>query len=230
MKPFLALSLAALAACVLPALAAPVKPNHHKRMAGHKTMTGHRRRPAGAYVDINTAIMCSHQGDAKLVLIALRHGDSINQRGADGGTPLINAASQNWTQLTRLLIQMGANVAAEDPSGMNALDYASKPEEIAILLNAGAKGSKRDLDATADSLETDEVTSLKYVDGYVNNNSKATYDYVEVDVVFFDSAGDQIDSGVDNTQHLAAGGVWKFKVNSLRDGVTSYKIVKVSGA
>ncbi len=204
---------------VAPSLAAPAK--HHRK--------AHTLRSSPARIPLTEAITISRQGDASLVLAALKRGESVNERDSDGMTPLMCASLDQWPQLTRLLIHMGANVNAENKDGMNALDYAKNPEVVAILLNAGAKGAKNELVVNADSLETEDSLGTHYVDGYLDNNSKASYDYVEVDAVFFDSAGNQVDSGMDNTQHLAPGATWKFKINSFRDGITSYKIVKISG-
>jgi len=56
---------------------------------------------------------------------------------------------------------------------------------------------------------TDEFDTYS-VKGSVQNNGVSALDYVEVNVKFYDSSGAVIGEGLDNTQNLGPGQVWKF--------------------
>lgn len=50
------------------------------------------------------------------------------------------------------------------------------------------------------------------VEGIVENMTDEVKDYVQVQVRAYDADGNQLDSYLDNTTDLQAGGTWKFEV------------------
>ena len=51
-----------------------------------------------------------------------------------------------------------------------------------------------------------------YVEGIVENTTDSVKDYVQVQVRAYDADGNQLDSYLDNTTDLQAGGTWAFEV------------------
>lgn len=51
-----------------------------------------------------------------------------------------------------------------------------------------------------------------YVEGIVENTTDESKDYVQVQVRGYDADGNQLDSYMDNTSNLQAGGTWAFEV------------------
>lgn len=68
-------------------------------------------------------------------------GADVDQKGANGATPLIAAAITGANGLAATLLQMGAHSEAKDGSGKNALAYAleNNNEELVTLLVEHAK-------------------------------------------------------------------------------------------
>ncbi|MGI4788926.1 MAG: FxLYD domain-containing protein [Janthinobacterium lividum] len=205
----------------------------HKLPAHRSVLTAHKS------LGLKAAIMLSSQDDIKPVLEAIEHGANVNQKDSDRTTPLMWASMGNLPLITRLLLRKGANVAALNNDGLNALDYAEHPVEVSILLKAGAMGSKQELVVSQDILETGGTLNVKYLDGYINNASKALFHFVRVQAVFYNAQGAPVASGSALSAPLAAGKKWKFKIvpasitsESIVPAsteVVTYKIISVSG-
>lgn len=96
-------------------------------------------------------------GPEELALELLRRGANVNTHGgflacgvgADPGTPLHDAASNNLLRVARALLARGADVNARSWAGRTPLHEASTPEMIGLLLAAGA-----DLEARSESGRT----------------------------------------------------------------------------
>lgn len=58
--------------------------------------------------------------------------DLFNRPDADGKTPLMLAASQEWEDLAVVLIDGGAKPEARDKRGSSAADYAKTAEFISL--------------------------------------------------------------------------------------------------
>ena len=54
-----------------------------------------------------------------------------------------------------------------------------------------------------------------YVEGIIENTTDESKDYVQVQVRGYDADGNQLDSYMDNTSNLQAGGTWAFEVPNL---------------
>ncbi|KAI9150228.1 Ankyrin-1 [Paramyrothecium foliicola] len=73
--------------------------------------------------------------------IAARNSKVIDLRDGDGRTPLSYTAAKGHTEITRLLLDSGANVNSDSWSGKLPLHYAAEgghPATVSLLLNAGA--------------------------------------------------------------------------------------------
>ena len=70
------------------------------------------------------------------------------------------------------------------------------------------------------------------VKGTAQNNTDSELSYAEIEVVFLDSEGTQIEDGMDNVNELAAGRKWEFDCMFLGDDpsrVDSYEIEASTG-
>jgi hypothetical protein len=67
------------------------------------------------------------------------------------------------------------------------------------------------------------------VDGTIKNNGGKTYSYVQVTVNLYDSTGAEIGSTMANINNLESGGTWKFSAPVLVKGVSSYKVMEITG-
>ena len=78
--------------------------------------------------------------DIAQILIA--HGANVNVRASDGFTPLLNAGT---VELTRFLLEHGADPFAKTDQGETALDWAKKMnrKDQAALLEAAMAGKKQ---------------------------------------------------------------------------------------
>ena len=225
MKSLIVISLMCLA--VMPAAAAPVK---------HTKAVPPSSGKASAHATYKTLVEAVQAQDLSSVRFMLHHGADPNQSDNADKTALMYAAASGNLALAKTLLACGADVDRTDDSGQSTVDWATQPAMINLIrqhmpvpVYLPDPVPVAALSVDGDHLETESVLKTKYVEGYVSNNTAKTFDYVTIDAVFFDDAGIQLDAGTDITQHLAPGGVWKFKISTFRDGVTKYKIVKVKG-
>lgn len=50
-----------------------------------------------------------------------------------------------------------------------------------------------------------------YIEGIVTNNTDKEYSYVQIEFVCYDSAGNNLGTALDNTNHLLGNQTWKYK-------------------
>jgi len=82
--------------------------------------------------------------DLQVAEILVANGASVNAQAKDGFTPLLNAET---IELTRFLLEHGADPFAKDLNGETALDWARKmhqKDQAALLEAAMSKGRKQD--------------------------------------------------------------------------------------
>lgn len=61
-----------------------------------------------------------------------------------------------------------------------------------------------------------------YVVGQARNNGDSSMSYASVEVVFLDGGGNQLESGMDNINNLAAGRTWNFE--AIYPGMNSQRV------
>ena len=91
---------------------------------------------------VGQLITASGKGDQKEVKALIDKGASVNARGQDGRTALMEAAYGGHTEVVKLLLEKGADVTAVKDDGATALSLtqdASHREIHQILLDKGAK-------------------------------------------------------------------------------------------
>lgn len=227
MKLPVVISLITLATCSPLAMAAPTHPV--------KPVSPNFGKPAPP-AKYKTLIEAVQAQDLPAVRFLLHHGSDPDETDGADKTALMYAAASGNLAIAKTLLASGADVDRCDDGGHTTVSWATQPAMINLIqrhrpapIYLPGPVSHETFIVNGDSLETEDVLKTKYVEGYITNNTQKTFDYVSVDIVFFDDAGIQVDSGTDITQHLAPGKMWRFKVSSYRDGVARYKIVKVKG-
>lgn len=98
----------------------------------------------------NTALCFARE---EIVKMLVRHGAQIEYRNEKGLTPLMQLGrgkADNAYHL-ELLLRNGADVNAVSPTGETALDLATDPEIVALLMKAGGKMSKSKSTSTTKS-------------------------------------------------------------------------------
>lgn len=77
----------------------------------------------------------------------------------------------------------------------------------------------------------DEFNMGYYIEGYIRNNTKRKYSYVQVTFNLYDSEGNQLGTAIANINNLEANGRWKFKAIGLNEveNIASYKLAKITG-
>lgn len=66
------------------------------------------------------------KGDIATVLKFIEYGSDLNERGANGMTPLMYAARYNQAEIVKVLLQKGAKVNLKSDAGLTALHYAER--------------------------------------------------------------------------------------------------------
>lgn len=114
-------------------------------------------------------------------------------------------------------VQQGSNSDSSD-DGSNSASASSGG-------NNGGGGSE---DAVV--IQSHEFYSERFsagVRGTARNTTDDTLDYVEINAVFLDSTGAQLDNGLDNTTDLRGGREWRFDAmyfGSDQEAIDSYEI------
>lgn len=79
--------------------------------------------------------------------------------------------------------------------------------------------------APAPVVKKDEISyDVTYT---LTNNTKDSFDYVELDVDFYNKAGVKVDTGMVNTTHVSAGQKFELNVTTMKQDVDSYKVVGI---
>ena len=184
-------------------------------------------------------IAAAASGLYPIVKERLLKGDDPNARDPlSNMTALMEAAEFDHLDILRLLYNSGGCIYMRDSEGMSVYDHASgSPNILAYLTekgygdygywyeNAGNSSDFKLWVLSQPDLSQSAIGSK--VTGKIENASPSVLNYSEIDVNFFDGAGNQIDSTETNTQNLAAGSVWQFEADTLKDNVASFKIVAV---
>jgi ankyrin repeat protein len=89
-----------------------------------------------------TALMKAvDQNDIAAVRKLIAQGVNVNELEPNGDAPLIMAAYQGHTEITRLLLEAGADVGALDPgmkaTALHAAAYAGRTEAAKLLVQHG---------------------------------------------------------------------------------------------
>lgn len=106
----------------------------------------------GAFVDERDIFGATPLMEARSVEMArllLDYGAKINVVDDCDGTPLINAATKNRSEIVALLLERKANINDADESGFTALMCAAMNggiETVRVLIENGADTTLRDLD------------------------------------------------------------------------------------
>ncbi len=95
-------------------------------------LQGRRGEPAEQAVE--TLIRAIHDGDTRRLAALLKSGEvSANMRTPHSHTPLMLAVAVGYTDVVRLLLQNGADVAAQDNDGTTALGIAKRRGDEGII-------------------------------------------------------------------------------------------------
>ena len=71
-----------------------------------------------------------------------------------------------------------------------------------------------------------------YVEGTCKNNSSKEYNYLQVEFICYDNAGNNLGNAIDNTNNVLSGDSWKFKaifLGSNEENISNCKFHEVSG-
>lgn len=95
-----------------------------------------------------TALMDAvHRNDANKVKQLIAQGVDVNQTDSKGDAPLIIAAYEGYAEVTRLLLEAGADVGALDPgmkaTALHAAAYAGRLDTAKLLIQHGIDINKR---------------------------------------------------------------------------------------
>jgi uncharacterized protein len=91
--------------------------------------------------------VCNERGAAMAALL-LQHGAAVNERAANGSTPLMGAVAFSSAECVQVLLNAGADVTAQHVNGMTVLHTAVKnskhPEVLQLLSEQNAAAAKID--------------------------------------------------------------------------------------
>ena len=97
---------------------------------------GTQEMPSGGYTALHFAVRHDAVEPARVLLDA---GANVNQKAADGMTPLLLAEANGYEQLAIFLIEKGADPKSADPNGVTALHYSIR--QGLGLVTSGGRGS-----------------------------------------------------------------------------------------
>lgn len=110
----------------------------------------------------------------------------------------------------------GSNATPENDSSSNDTGEAENDSEGEETQDVTQRGAGEDvLENAGLVIQEHEVVEEEYstaVEGIVENTTDEVKDYVQVQVRAYDADGNQLDSYMDNTSDLQAGGTWAFSV------------------
>ncbi|HEY7335431.1 MAG TPA: ankyrin repeat domain-containing protein [Bryobacteraceae bacterium] len=101
---------------------------------------------AGAEISRSALVFSSMTGDLENVKLLLAHGADANA-AARGNTPLSQAVTFGYSDVTQALIAAGAPAKMKDRSGINLIHWATianRPEVIPVLAGAGVSVNDQD--------------------------------------------------------------------------------------
>ncbi len=86
-------------------------------------------------------IKTARSGDSNEVKRLIEKGADVNAQAREGGTVLMYASMEGYTDIVNLLIEAGADINAKDNEGWTALTWASgegHTEVVELLIKKGA--------------------------------------------------------------------------------------------
>jgi ankyrin repeat protein len=87
----------------------------------------------GADLQAAQALLCAANfGRTEIAKCLIEAGADVNERGARGNTPLINAAAQGDAEMVELLLSAGADPDLQDCDGETALDAAREQQSHSL--------------------------------------------------------------------------------------------------
>ena len=160
-------------------------------------------------ININRRTLLTTVGAGSMLALAGCSGDGSGDGGSsDGG------GSENGSNTTS---ENDSNTTSENGTSSNDSGQAENDsEETQDVAQRGA--GENVLENAGLVIREHEVVEGDYdvaVEGIVENTTDEVKDYVEVQVRAYDADGNQLDSYLDNTTNLQAGGTWKFSVSIL---------------
>ena len=102
---------------------------------------------------------------------------------------------------------------------------------VLVLSNSALLAGKRkpDLEVLSWKVQYIEEQSRNYVVGKARNNSKRTYQQVQVQFDLYDKKGKWIGEAMDDTSDLKSGAVWEFHARVCYQSASSVKFKKIHG-
>jgi ankyrin repeat protein len=87
------------------------------------------------------------KNDVARVRQLIEQGANVNELDANGDAPLVIAAFEGFTEITRMLLEAGADVTAVDPgmkaTALHAAAYAGRTEAAQLLIQYGVDIDKQ---------------------------------------------------------------------------------------
>jgi ankyrin repeat protein len=107
--------------------------------------------------------------DAAAVKRLIAEGVNVSELDSNGDAPLVMAAYKGYTEVVRLLLEAGADVAAVDPgmkaTALHAAAYAGRTEAAKLLIEYGIdidkQGPKNGYTALHDAIWQNNVETAK---------------------------------------------------------------------
>lgn len=147
-----------------------IKDEDGKDAMDHALNAGHREIAFALNGEVSFTLTAGRNAVERLQAM-LAIGISVDSRGIDGGTALIEAVKNKHLQAINTLLQRGANTDFSDDSGKTAIDYAMQADfedGIRVLLDSNAK-----LFMAASSGKIDIVREFLQEGCYVNAKNGA---------------------------------------------------------
>jgi ankyrin repeat protein len=113
--------------------------------------------------------------DPTIVSLLLDYGLQVNTSATNGQTLLMTASRNGATQAAQLLLSRGADIHAQDKTGMNALHHAiagnGSKATVAHLLNSGAQVNHAKADGTTAIMEAARKGRADFVEILIQNGA-----------------------------------------------------------
>ena len=85
------------------------------------------------FIKISDLESAASRGEIWRIKTALQRGDEVNEKNADGETPLHIAAENGHLEVVRLLVECGAKNQAETDDGQTPLQIAEENNQTAVV-------------------------------------------------------------------------------------------------
>jgi hypothetical protein len=135
-------------------------------------------------------------------------------------------AAERQREVAAQNAQRAANAKEQAQNSARAAAEARQQAEAANLFH----GSPDCLVLDKRTLTSESGDYTWYIEGKVVNNCDRDFGYAQVEFSFYDSAGNQVSSGLTNINNLVAGQTWSFKKPVYEtQAAGSWRVVKLSG-